>query len=312
MRKVALDLLEYARGSRNFGPAEARPDDAWLYPIDLEFTLADAARYYSPRDPSGLPIKRYRSVGDQYNPTRVAAFGLSHWNRLHGRGDEASREPFLRVASWFHDTAEAGRWVYRFDLHTMRAPWISCMAQGEGISVLTRAARLTGDERLIAVARAALAPFRDGTADGGVRSHLPAGGVFFEEFTSLEPDHVLNGYLYALIGLLDLNRLAPTEELDDVLGGAREVLERNLHLWDADGWSLYDLHNLAGGGRRNLCTAAYHRLHATQLGYLGDALASSTIRRQAETWARTGGSLAKRLKAASGKIGYRLRYPPQR
>lgn len=310
MKKVALDLLEFVRGSGDFMPLETA-GDPWLYPIDLEFTLRDEARHYSPKDAEGLPITRYQSIGDQYNPTRVAAFALSHWNRWRGSGTEASRSPFLRSAQWFRDTADDGRWFYRFDWGELKAPWISGLAQGEGISVLTRAALQSGDPSYGDAAQRALPWLTRGIADGGVLGHLPDGRPFFEEYPIREPVHVLNGYLFALIGILDLQRMNPSSSIAALLDEARITLERNLHRWDVKDWSTYDLHQ-PDGGQRNLCTSTYHRLHATQLRYLGTALGSDFISRRADSWARSGERLTKRVMAAVGKIRYRLRHRPQR
>ncbi|HET8721210.1 MAG TPA: D-glucuronyl C5-epimerase family protein, partial [Nitrospira sp.] len=184
-------------------------------------------------------------------------------------------------------------------------------AQGEGVSILTRAHLLTGKRHYLDLAVQAITPFHNSIAAGGVRSRLPDGSTFLEEYPEPEAHHVLNGYLYAIIGLLDLRRVGCTKAVDGLLIGADEALGNNIHLWDANGWSIYDLHNL-NGGARNYCTAAYHNLHATQLQIVGEALGNDRVINMADKWSRSSRHPVRRLRAAAGKIAYRLRYPPQR
>jgi heparosan-N-sulfate-glucuronate 5-epimerase len=315
MKKIVADLSTYCRGSSDFMLAEGLQKDPLLYPIDLEFSLLSPRKYYSPTDTDGLPIRVYKSVGVQYNPTRIAAFGLAHWNRLRKPRDLAekcaSELIFIKVAEWFCDNCREGLWLYHFNWEDLKAPWISCMAQGEGISVLVRAAAHTKSSTYLDLALSALTPFNKDVSEGGVRSRLASGRVFFEEYPSSRIPHVLNGYLYAIIGLIDLFRATKAHEVDAMLSTARVTLERNIHLWDVGGWSYYDLVNV-NGGLRNPCTATYHRLQASQLMYVGTVLGSSRLVKYAKRWEVTGGMFKYRMRAAIGKICFRLRNKAQR
>jgi len=304
MRKTLHDLRLFVFGGRELCPVDVAADP-WLYPVDLEFTLR-CSRHYAPQDADGIPMRRYPRVGPQYNPTRIASYGLAHWNRFRQTGDESSRVLFLKTADWFLSSPDA-LWRYRFDVRGVRAPWVSCMAQGEGISVLTRAYVLTGDVRYLDHAERATEPFHRPIEDGGVRSVLGNGDVFFEEYPETTPVHVLNGFLYSVIGLLDLRRAPRPSAADGLLAVAEKTLAANVHRWDLGGWSAYDLENEGGAGPRNYCTVGYHRLHATQLAHVGRELGCAALCETAERWRAQAGSLPLRLRALAGKVRFRAR-----
>lgn len=269
------------------------------YPLDLEFTLQEETRYYSPKSAEGIPL-----LGHRRFPTRIAAYGLAHFNRylLQGRGE--SREIFLRMADWFHQSPD-GLWRYEFDMGDMKAPWISCMAQGEGISVLVRAYRLTGKEGYLEQAIKAAQVFSLPIQAGGVRSQIEGEWDFLEEYPSLNPRHTLNGFLYALIGILDLAELEPAIKTQVGWDALLKTIETRHTLWDLSYWSAYDLH-VTPSGRKHAATVAYHKLHITQMKYLGLKIGSLPLQKCAEKWLGYYRSPSCRWRALIAKTRYRL------
>jgi len=114
---------------------------------------------------------------------------------------------FLRSADWFvRQQDRRGGWSVpvkrRLAAGRLRlAPgWYSAMAQGQAMSVLTRAYALTGDRRYLDCARRATALFDVPSTDGGVLAslfNLP----WYEEYPTVPGTFVLNGFIYALVGL---------------------------------------------------------------------------------------------------------------
>ena len=308
-RKHLRDVVEYFRGTASY-QLNREAIEGTSYFLDLEFTLEDEAAYYMPKDDAGLPMRRYRTVGLQYNPTRIAAFALAHYNRFLRTNDASSREAFLRAAGWFAASKDA-IWYYRFDWNELRGPWISCMAQGEGISVLVRAFRLTSEDRYLDCASKALVPLANYIGEGGVRSRIDGDWDFLEEFPTSDPVHVLNGSLYALIGVHDLMRIDSEAGRRVRFPDLIRSLEANLGRWDLGYWSAYDLAS-EESAPRNAATAAYHRLHITQLTYLGEVLGNSAFLSKARQWGLRSESLASRLRAMASKITYRTIHPAQR
>jgi len=308
-RKILIDLKDAVWGNNKF-EFNRSALSSWTYPLNLNFTLENEGAYFFPKDERGVPIRMYKSVGPQYNPTRIATYALAHFNCYLTYRHDINKRIFMDMAEWFMQSRD-GLWQYHFDWDTLRAPWISAMAQGEGISVLSRAYWLTQEDRFLEQALLASKPFSSSINDGGVRSRISGKWDFVEEYPSPDPYHTLNGFLFALVGICDLLRIS--SERREMIGfdPLVETLERNSHLWDLSYWSAYDLHNF-GTWQRNPATVSYHRLHIALLTYLGHALEKENILRTARLWESYSTSMSKRIKALAVKILYRLEYAPSR
>jgi hypothetical protein len=310
VRKLLVDIGSAFVGNDHFGfvPESLH---GLSYPLDLEFALREPEHYFSPMDEHGVPMHRFRSIGDQYNVTRVAGYALAHWNRFMATGNEENRDVFLRMAEWFAGKEDA-RWTYAYDWIGLQAPWISCMAQGQGISVLTRAYATSREQRYLVAARRAAGPFALPISAGGVRSCIDGSRDFLEEFPTREtPMHVLNGFLFALIGILDLATHDPAAIDTTGFTELQSTLEECWPLWDLSYWSAYDLLT-SSRGRRNAATVSYHRLHVGQMQYLASKLGSESLRDCAQRWDAYYHSRSKRLLACEAKIRFRLEEPAPR
>ncbi len=139
--------------------------------------FAEKADYKDAYDPAGIPQLDYRGkIGRQYNPIAVAQYGLGNYNLFRRSGDLGRRNKFFRIADWLvqHLVPNAQGipvWNHYFDWEyrdTLHAPWYSALAQGQGISVLVRAYKESGDSRHLDAAQRALASFFKPVAEGGV------------------------------------------------------------------------------------------------------------------------------------------------
>ena len=113
--------------------------------------FAEKANYAGVYDAAGIPQLDYRGkIGRQYNPIAIAQYGLGNYNLFRRSGSAECREKFLQVADWLVLHLEKNPqglavWNHHFDWEyrdTLRAPWYSALAQGQGISVLVRAHQL--------------------------------------------------------------------------------------------------------------------------------------------------------------------------
>jgi len=308
--KIGRDIAGYFWSNQEF---DYRKDtlETNAYPIDLSFTLEKEHLYYLPKDKDGLPQREYYSVGKQYNPTRIAAYALAHYNSYIDSRDQKHKETFLKAANWFLKSKD-GRWVYNFDWGKLHAPWISAMAQGEGISVLVRAWALTKEQKYLDQAIKACHPMSMPISEGGVLSRLKDGTPFLEEYPVEKPVHVLNGFMYAIIGLVDMERITKSRissclRVDELIAG----LEKHIDDWDIGYWSAYDL-STNKIGVRNAVTVSYHRLHTTQLLFLGEWSKSEALLKKAEIWRRYEQKLSNRMKAFIVKMIYRMMEKAQR
>ena len=262
-------------------------------------------------DADGIPaVPTYIDVARprlHYFPIAIGQYALAIFHTWLGTGHAADRARFLGFADWFvrHQAAD-GCWYAETDvpIYRLSGPWASAMAQGRGLSVLTRAWQQTGEARYLEGAERALAAFEAPIAAGGiVAAH--AGHVTYEEFPAAPAPHVLNGMIFALFGLWDLARARPGASRVRALfeRGAASVAAL-LPLYDTGRWSLYDLYHLEVPGPRNPCTAHYHDMHIKQLRAMHAITGRAPFATVADRWSAYERRPAGRLWAYARKAAF--------
>lgn len=227
-------------------------------------------------DRLGLPRNQYAEAYF-YNPVTISQYGLRHYGRWLQRRLGSDREKMQRAANWLlANQGRDGRWPYRFTYTvakmgtspgvTLAPPWSSAMAQGQGMSLLVRTWRMTGNRRYLTAARRAVKPLAIDVARGGLKRRL-AGGPFFEEYPTTPPSHVLNGFMFTIIGLWDV---APwSREAANLYRESRRTLLRALPLFDRGPGKASAYHlGFRTAGQPVYVLPAYHDLHRAQLGVL--------------------------------------------
>jgi len=262
-------------------------------------------------DAGGIPvIPTYVDVEPRrrhYYPITIGQYALAIFHAWLRSSREDDWQRFLHLADWFvaHQAGD-GCWYAQTDMPTyrLRAPWRSAMAQGRGISVLTRAWQCTSQEKYIDGARRALAAFSVPVAQGGITDAYD-GRITYEEYPAQPAPHVLNGMIFALFGVWDLVRAQP----DDARAAAifeRGVatVEKLLPLYDTGWWSLYDLYHLEVVTPRNPCTAHYHDIHIKQLMVMHAITGRERFDAFARRWAAYQDGWQGRLRAYAEKAAF--------
>ncbi|HYP55482.1 MAG TPA: D-glucuronyl C5-epimerase family protein [Solirubrobacterales bacterium] len=251
----------------------------------------------------GLPVNAFGDVNDWVIEVAQAALGF--WERRL-EGEPVERE-FLFLADWLLENRdeEPRGVVWRIDVpvpkYGQRPGWISAMGQGQAISVLLRAHRLSGDERYLEAARGALPALCRPVREGGTQSSID-GHPVLEEYPTDRPCAVLNGWIFALFGV---HELAVAD--DDAT--ARELFRRSasgllelLPRYDVGWWSLYSLYD---HGRRDLAKPFYQRLHPELLDGLALIHPDPRLAEYAERW-RAQYTARNVARASFDKVGFRL------
>jgi len=223
------------------------------------------------------------------------------------------RSKFLAVADWLVanlETNQAGLqvWNHHFDWEyrtTLRAPWQSALAQGQGISVLVRAYSETGNAKYMEAAASAFAAFKKETREGGMLHIDERGDVWLEEYIVSPPTHILNGFMWASWGIYDYWLATGDEDARELFAAAVGTLKRNLDEYDVGFWSLYEL---AGTRLKMLASPFYHRLHIVQLGVLHKLTAEGIFARYAEKWSSYRSRFFNRNAALAYKSAFKLLY----
>jgi len=236
-------------------------------------------------DEEGIPVTEVRAQGTCHHPVAICQRALILFNVLCESGDQAYRKSFLRSADWLCDhltrRGSFGVWEYRFRLAYMRPPWISAMAQGEGISVLLRAFQLTGVDRYWKAAELAMGAFCHDVSGGGVTFQNGDGDVVLEEYPASPAPHVLNGWIFAAWGILDFFRATGDREAYELYQRTMSTLKRRLPRYDAGYWSHYDDPSFGYSGP---ASPKYHVLHILQLEVLHALTGECVFRERALKW----------------------------
>jgi heparosan-N-sulfate-glucuronate 5-epimerase len=198
-------------------------------------------------------------------PIPIAQAALGFWElRLEG---EAVDGEFLRLADWFieHQEVTATGTVWRADLavpkYGLEPGWISAMGQGQAISVLLRAHKLTGEARYLELAEGALRPLLLPVAEGGAQRQID-GATVLEEYQTEKPCGVLNGWIFALWGVHELSLVSASPEAGALFERSAAGLVELLPRYDVGWWSLYSLYD---HGRPDLAKPFYQELHPVML-----------------------------------------------
>ena len=183
-------------------------------------------RTYGPLDADCLPMVNYDKwnrrwfhkvlqsrIGVHYTPVTIAHYGFARLWQYYLMRQPLDRLLFIKCADWFvtHQvqSSGAGVWLHNWNEanYKLRKPWVSAMAQGEGIGLLLRAYQLTGDKKYKDCAESALQIFNVSVSEGGVKIEKDSGMIWFEEYPSSPSSCVLNGFIFSLLGIFDHYRL---------------------------------------------------------------------------------------------------------
>jgi heparosan-N-sulfate-glucuronate 5-epimerase len=277
-------------------------------------TFAEKAVYRGPVDLEGIPLLDYRGrIRVQYNPIAIAQWGLGNYNRFVRSGNREAHNRFLHASNWLCDRLEVNSfgvhvWNHYFDWEyrqTLKAPWYSGLAQGQGISLLVRAHSETGDRKYLNAACLAFRSFLADVASGGVAVRDAAKNIWFEEYIVSPPTHILNGFIWAAWGVYDYFLATGSREAMSLFGAAVKTLQANLARYDLGFWSRYEL---SGTFLPMIASPFYHRLHVSQLRVMHKITSEKIFAHYAEKWEAYARSKSKRTRALCYKGAFKLCY----
>jgi heparosan-N-sulfate-glucuronate 5-epimerase len=281
---------------------------------EYHMLLAEKADYRGAYDPSGIPQLDYHGqIGLQYNPIAIAQFGLGNYNLWRRTADPERRKKFFLIADWLAAHLEPNShglavWNHHFNWEyrdTLKAPWYSALAQGQGISLLVRAHKESGDARYLDAARQAFASFQQPIDKGGVAFTDESGDLWFEEYIVSPPTHILNGFIWALWGVYDYFLATRDSSAQELFSRGVRTLLHNLDRYDLGFWSLYEQ---SGTRLPMVASRFYHQLHIVQLRVMHRLTGEEAFARVADRWENYARSRTKRTRALCYKSAFKLCY----
>jgi len=261
-------------------------------------------------DEAGLPRYDYGGdIGLKYNAITIAQWGLYNLQQWEKSGEEAKKQQAFRCADWLVENAKPWKqdmlaWVYDygFDLYGPYPPWISGMGQGEAISLLLRCYQIEPREKLIDTAHGAIKAFDYSIEQDGVAAQLSDGSIFFQEYPTSPPVHVLNGGIFALLGVHDYAEFFENDHYRALTRQCLDTLKKHWRDWDAGFWTLYDLYPL-----RRYASKMYQELHIRQFRSLAKLFGIEEFNNVADRWQRMQKSVASKLMWPAHKLYEKIR-----
>lgn len=294
-----------------------------LCPEDLESLRAYPQNYedkigrITTVDNKGVIMLDYKGdLGMQYNPNAVAQLALGYYDRILAGEDKS--EEFLRQASFFIDHGREVDdgvllWEYKFPFQMrnfLESPWRSALAQGQGVSVCLRAYTLGGGERYLDAADRAFKSFTYQASDhpGGVLDGS-RGYTWLEEYIVKPPNHVLNGFIWALWGVRDYAVFHNHDAAWTLWSDCLKTLKENLEHYDLKFWTTYDLVRFDRNGRPTMPVSIYYQnLHVVQMEAMYNLTGDQVFKHYQQRWKRQLDGLLNRMLSQAWKAYFKIRW----
>jgi hypothetical protein len=229
-----------------------------------------------PYDTNGIMVTPER----QYNTVTIEQDALAYFALWQTTGSWSNRTTFLHYADWLlANQSPNGLWLYNYEFWTMAVPWHSAMAEGQGMSVLVRAWQATGEQRYLTAATAAMRTFEKPYAQDGVASYEGA-DTFYEEYDPTVKPHVLNGFIFALVGLYEYHAVQGDAESGRLFDAGTATLARDLPRWDSGSGTYYSL-----ALPLQPAVGLYPAIHVAELQEMWLLTGNATFRTYAARWA---------------------------
>ena len=220
------------------------------------------------------PVKLNLEGSLSYHPIVITQYGLAHFNQYLNNNSSDNLDVALKCADWFveNGTIEPNKkfliFPYHFDLKNppIKAPWYSGMAQGQILSLLFRAYQRTKKSEYLITGNKLAKSFNYSIEENGCNSYLN-GYLFIQEIAHKPALYILNGALYAIIGLWEWQSLETGKKSPQQFNQFVKGVEALLPSYDLGVWTKYSL-----GMRFNLADLYYQKLHAEQLLFLGERI----------------------------------------
>lgn len=254
-------------------------------------------------DNEGIPINIVSSGETVYSLVTIMQYALGCFDLYILEKNENYKTQFLNLAEYIlSHQEENGKWDARSSIGSAKGN-SSCMAQGQGCSILLRAYQMTADYRYWQAAQKAISFMILPSEQGGTALYQED-ELSFEKYPPQEgiTSSVLNGWIFALFGLYDYILYTDSAEHRELMERSSRTLERKLPLYDRGFWSDYDLTG-------TISSPAYHSVHISLLSVLAELVDSQTMRNYARRFKNYEKSPLNYLRAVAIKFVQKLIRP---
>ena len=197
------------------------------------------------------------------NPLQGFLIALIRSNLFFASENDLQKQLFLKGLDEANQKAEninghlAFKYPTPFKKYELPAGWVSGICQGLACSANLRAYHITKNNEYLELAKSYIR-FTE-NVENGLKINGPLCGVWIEEYPSTPSSFVLNGFLFYLISILELEAL--TKENWNANTYVESFLN-HLHLFTYKNHILYDLL------KKEIGNVLYQNIHKKQLEHL--------------------------------------------
>ena len=198
--------------------------------------------------------------------------------------------------------------LYRVDLEKTRTDFYGQSKKKVWLPEIQIFGRInveTKEEKYLNSAKEAFKSLSTSIGDGGVCFMDGKKNLWIEEYIVVPPTHILNGFIWALWGVLDYSLLTQDALAKESFEKYVKTLEENISKYDLGFWSAYDL---SSQKLKMIASSYYHHLHIVQLKILGSLTGKKVFNDYSEKWEKYQGRWINRLRALIYKIVFKLLY----
>lgn len=204
-----------------------------------------------------VPVTRDDDGSERHFSIAIFQYGLAAYDLYLLNDDESMLRKVKNCADWALDNQEPnGAWK-TFEPQNPNEPY-SAMAQGEGISLLVRSAKVFNEKSYLDAASKALDFLLLDRSRSGVCT-LDSSNLYLYEFTYMPL--VLNGWIFSSWGLLDYYKATGNLRAKEAWEKTVNTMAQSLNKFDCGYWSKYNI-------KDRITSSFYHNLHIAQLNVL--------------------------------------------
>lgn len=283
----------------------SKPDLLGRYYLDFSSKL----NYPEQFDNKGIPKYKTPEEPYFYHPIVICQYALGIFEHLQAGGykDENLKNKYLDQVKWLVNNAQdngLGKvWYISYDIpeYGLFKPWYSALAQGEAVSVLTRAFLLTENKEYLDLAEEAIKPFNIPVAKGGLLNYFDKIPIYEEYPSPKKTVAVLNGFMFSLFGLYDLTFVKKDTVASQLLYQGINSLKAILKYYDTNYWVRYYLFDHP---KEYVASFTYISIMFEQLKALFILSGEPIFKEYAERWESYTKNLLKKNYALLKKIIY--------
>lgn len=241
-----------------------------LYPFSIDFQSDKLFHSYGDyskgifreniysSDEKGVFIFEHNTIV-YYNPCAIAEYALILFAKLveSNYGDSHLKREFSNQVDWLLNnytdiSPNSVAWIYKYP---NQKPFISGISQGMIISVLLRSYQLFQEKEHLDLAWKSYNLLITKLENGGLLDDTAPFDFWFEEH--IESPKILNGHIYALLGIYDLYRVTRKPDVKISFDKGCESIKKNIKMFDLGFFTKYDAFS------KYPANNSYHYTHIT-------------------------------------------------